>query len=65
MSVTASGSESSPRNFFSATRKAAYAVAEWLRQNDRDGSLERFFSPSLIEQERKVAEVEGWMLGIA
>jgi hypothetical protein len=43
----------------------AYATAEWLRRSDQAGSLERFFSPSLTEHERKVAEIEGWILGIA
>jgi hypothetical protein len=43
----------------------AYAAAEWLRRNDSDGSLERFFRPSLAENERKVAEIEGWIFGIA
>jgi hypothetical protein len=36
-----------------------------LRRVDYDGSLDRFFSPSLTEFERKVAEIEGWILGIA
>jgi hypothetical protein len=43
----------------------AYSAAEWLRRSDLDGSLERFFSPSLTPHERKVAEIEGWILGIA
>jgi hypothetical protein len=43
----------------------ACAGAEWLRRSDSDGSLDRFFRPSLAENERKVAEIEGWILGIA
>jgi hypothetical protein len=43
----------------------AYAGAEWLRRSDSDGSLERFFSPSLTENERNVAEIERWILGIS
>ncbi len=43
----------------------AYSAAEWLRRSDLDGSLDRFFNPRLNEHERKVAEVEGWILGIA
>jgi hypothetical protein len=42
----------------------AYTAAEWLRRSDMDGSLDRFFSPSLTENERKVVEIEGWILGI-
>jgi hypothetical protein len=43
----------------------AYSAAEWLRRSDLDDSLDRFFNPLLNEHERKVAEVEGWILGIA
>ena len=43
----------------------AYSAAEWLRRSDLDGSLDRFFNPLLNEHERKVAEIEGWILGIA
>jgi len=43
----------------------AYCVSEWLRRADCDGSLERFFSPNLDSNEREVAEIEGWILGIA
>lgn len=43
----------------------AYAAAEWLRRSDADGSLARFLNPRLSESERKVAEVEGWILGVA
>ena len=41
----------------------AYATAEWLRRNDQDGSLEKFFTPSLTAREREVAQIEGWILG--
>ena len=43
----------------------AYAATEWLRRSDQDGSLERFFSPSLTAHEKEVPKVEGWILGIA
>ncbi|HKW61291.1 MAG TPA: hypothetical protein VJN89_01990 [Candidatus Acidoferrum sp.] len=42
----------------------AYAAAEWLRRSDIEGSLHRFFSPTLTENDRKVAGIEGWILGI-
>jgi hypothetical protein len=48
-----------------SNQQDAYATAEWLRRSDLDGTLERFFSPSLTEEERKTAEIEGWILGIA
>jgi hypothetical protein len=42
----------------------AYAVAAWMRQADLDGSLSDFFTPPLTDDERKTAEIEGWILGI-
>lgn len=42
----------------------AYSVAAWLRRADMDGSLTDFLSPHLKEQDRKIAEIEGWILGV-
>ena len=42
----------------------AYATAEWLRWVDFDGSLEKFFCPELGLHERKIVEIEGWILGV-
>jgi hypothetical protein len=42
----------------------AYSVAEWMRRADGDGTLMEFFSPVLSPQEREVAHIEGWILGI-
>jgi hypothetical protein len=43
----------------------AFATAEWLRRVDAKGTLTQFFSPELELSERKTAEVEGWILGVA
>jgi hypothetical protein len=43
----------------------AYCIAAWLSRADRDGSLATFLKPDLSPQERAVAEVEGWILGVA
>ncbi len=43
---------------------AAYAVAAWMRRIDLNGSLPQFFNPSLEPEERKMAELEGWILGV-
>jgi hypothetical protein len=43
---------------------AAYAAAAWLQRADRDGSLRGFLKPSLTAEEREVADVEGWILGV-
>jgi hypothetical protein len=42
----------------------AYAVARWLSESDARGALDRYFSPPLTIEERRVAELEGWMLGV-
>jgi hypothetical protein len=54
-----------PRDGRNPDQQDAYVAAEWLRRHDLDGTLEQSFNPSLTAQERKVAEIEGWILGIA
>jgi hypothetical protein len=44
--------------------QAAYAVTAWLQRADRNGSLESFFNPLLTPEERGVAAIEGWILGV-
>jgi hypothetical protein len=41
----------------------AYAVAEWMRQADSDGTLGQYFHPPLEPQELATASIEGWILG--
>ena len=43
----------------------AYAIAAWLRAADRDGSLARYLAPALTPAEQAVAQIEGWILGVA
>jgi hypothetical protein len=43
----------------------AFATAEWLRRADADDSLEKFFCPELQLEDRRTAEIEGWILGVA
>jgi hypothetical protein len=57
-------SHSFPRDGRDSHQQDAYAAAEWLRRNGHDGSLARFFGPSLTEQERRAAAIEGWILGV-
>jgi hypothetical protein len=47
-----------------ADQHDAYSVAAWMRQADRESTLARFFAPTLNDQERTVAEIEGWILGV-
>jgi len=43
----------------------AYAVARWLRETREGGFLDRHLHPPLTESECAVANMEGWILGIA
>ena len=42
----------------------AYSVATWMRAADLNGSLAEFFKPRLTPGELKVAQIEGWILGL-
>lgn len=42
----------------------AYAVAAWMRKTDGEGSLASFFAPALTAEERVLASIEGWILGV-
>jgi hypothetical protein len=43
----------------------AFSIAARLSRVDRDGSLAAFLKPCLTPPERAVAQVEGWILGVA
>lgn len=43
----------------------AFSIAAWLAMADRDGSLATFLQPRLSARDRAVAQVEGWILGVA
>ena len=43
----------------------AFSIATWLAGADRDGRLAAFLKPDLTPHERTVAQVEGWILGVA
>ncbi len=53
-----------PRDDRDGGEQAAYAAAAWLQRADRNGSLGAFFHPPLIPDEREVAAIEGWILGV-
>jgi hypothetical protein len=58
-------SHSFPRRNRTPDQHDAYSAAEWLRRSDVDGALEQFLDPNLDADERRVAKIEGWILGIA
>ncbi len=43
---------------------AAYSAAAWLRRVDMNGSLQGYFNPALESEERTIAQIEGWILGV-
>ncbi len=42
----------------------AYSTARWLQEVDTEGKLKQFFDPPLADDERAIAEIEGWILGV-
>ena len=42
----------------------AYSIAAWLSRADRDGGLADALRPVLAPDERSIAEIEGWILGV-
>ena len=54
-----------PHEDRTSDQQDAYAVARWLREADQAGFLPRYFDPPLTDEQRRMAEWEGWILGIA
>lgn len=48
-----------------ADQQDAYATARWLVEMDRNGFLGRYFDPPLTEEQRRVADLEGWIFGVS
>jgi hypothetical protein len=42
----------------------AYSIASWLRDADMNGALPAFTNLPLEDEMRKIAEIEGWILGV-
>lgn len=53
-----------PRGERNADQHAAYAVAAWLRRADATGELAGGLAPALTREEREIARLEGWILGV-
>lgn len=53
-----------PREGRTPDQHDAYVVAGWLRSADLNGSLAQYLHPSIGPEEREVARIEGWILGI-
>ena len=53
-----------PKHDRTADQQDAYSVCRWLTETDQRGMLQHYFNPPLTESERKIAEREGWILGV-
>lgn len=42
----------------------AYSVAAWMRREDQADRLDRHFAPTLSGEDRALAQIEGWILGL-
>jgi len=58
-------SRSFPSEGRTSDQHDAFAVAEWLRRADANGTLAKVFMPEQEPAVRQTAEVEGWILGVA
>ena len=53
-----------PRRYRTADEHDAMCVAWWLKDMDARGHLWTYFNPPLTDEERGIARLEGWILGI-
>jgi hypothetical protein len=53
-----------PRRYNTTDEHDAMCVAQWLKDMDRRGLLNNYFNPPLADDEREIAKLEGWILGI-
>lgn len=54
-----------PREGRTVDQQDAYAIARWLKEMDYQGILEdTFFRPPITGKDRKIADLEGWILGV-
>ncbi len=42
----------------------AYSICRWLQEVDLTGELDRYLEPALSDEEREIADLEGWVLGV-
>ena len=57
-------SRSFPADDRNAHQHDAYSVAKWMLHADAAGWLTSSFTPSLTENEKRLADIEGWVLGV-
>jgi hypothetical protein len=42
----------------------SYSIAEWMTRTDSEGLLPTFFDPVLSPEQQRIADIEGWILGV-
>lgn len=53
-----------PKEGRTADQQDAYCVARWLSEAQQSGVIDHYLAPPLKTNERAVADLEGWILGI-
>ncbi len=53
-----------PQEERSSDQHDAYAVCAWLQKSTQDCTLIQYLEPDLTDEERQLAAVEGWILGV-
>ncbi len=53
-----------PKANRSSDEQDAYAIARWLQEMDRRGSLDDYLNPPLTLPERRQVMLEGWIMGV-
>jgi hypothetical protein len=49
----------------SVDEQDACSVARWLKETCERNLIEKYLKPPLTDEERQIAMLEGWILGIA
>jgi hypothetical protein len=57
-------SKTFPTEGRSPHQQDAFATAKWLQEADSSGRIETHMHPPMEAEERKKAEIEGWILGV-
>ena len=64
-SIRHCGTRTSPERRAPGTSRTRLSIAAFLSRADADGGLVRLLAPDLTPEERTLAGVEGWILGVA
>jgi hypothetical protein len=54
-----------PKGGRTKDQQDAHAITRWLTEMDRNGFLLRYFDLPLTDERRRVADLEGWIVGVS